>query len=258
MDIDNEYIFNNKIYEVATRNLKATFFDILSAENNIIDDQQRHEFKEKISNLQNNMKNIIEYIEQIDKISSPQQEIKYETNSNNQNSDNNDDLKEKTDITEKQIIPQNISIEEKLLDLQKHPNVLAEDIKTNNENNVQEETKEEAINEEVQMEKDDKTTNNDTKENVEENSNNFNFFKDTNDQTKAILVSDNQLNKLLNSQDDQIKKLTNKQEEINPENKEVETENIPVNMADMAIKLYKEGKTKEAQEIMDKITSHNE
>lgn len=226
MNIDNEYMFNNKICDVSVRNIKANFFDILSIDSNLVDSSMKQEYLNKLDQLKSNMSNIIELIEDLD--------------NNYFNKDNN--------IFSKQFSNDLVDVQPDKIE--QNPNVddSIKDESIDLDNNINEIDTDQIIDMDVSND-------------VNDISNSIvTFHKDNDDIVKAILVSDQQYDKLLKSQNQQIDEVHNldvKETSI-VNNDASSTIDNSMSMTDMAIKLYKEGKTKEAQEIMDKITKHND
>lgn len=237
MNIEDEYVFNNKLYDIAVRDLKAIFFDILSVNNELVDSTLQQEYLDKINTLKNNMTNMVDFIKDLDsyygrkdeKVVLPKTDNKELVNVIPEVIEQSIDKENNLDVEEKDIVSDNMEADvvDKTVDVKEDTSVVDNGIS-----------------------------------NLE-----VVFNKDNDDLVKAILVSDNQFDKLLKSQDEQIDEINRfnndvditssvtNEEEVNT-NDNSDTNNS-VNMTDMAIKLYKEGKTKEAQEIMDKITQHN-
>lgn len=237
MNIEDEYVFNNKLYDIAVRDLKAIFFDILSVNNELVDSTLQQEYLDKINTLKNNMTNMVDFIKDLDSYYGKKDEKVVLPKTDN---------KELVNVIP-EVIEQSIEKENNL-------DVEEKDIVSDN-------MEADAVDQTVDVKEDTSVVDNDIS-NLE-----VVFNKDNDDLVKAILVSDNQFDKLLKSQDEQIDEInrfnndvditssvTNKEEVNKNDNSDT---NNSVNMTDMAIKLYKEGKTKEAQEIMDKITQHN-
>ncbi len=237
MNIEDEYVFNNKLYDIAVRDLKAIFFDILSVNNELVDSTLQQEYLDKINTLKNNMTNMVDFIKDLDSYYGKKDEKVVLPKTDN---------KELVNVIP-EVIEQSIEKENNL-------DVEEKDIVSDN-------MEADAVDQTVDVKEDTSVVDNDIS-NLE-----VVFNKDNDDLVKAILVSDNQFDKLLKSQDEQIDEInrfnndvditssvTNKEEVNKNDNSDI---NNSVNMTDMAIKLYKEGKTKEAQEIMDKITQHN-
>lgn len=226
MNIDNEYMFNNKICDVSVRNIKANFFDILSIDSNLVDSSMKQEYLNKLDQLKSNMSNIIELIEDLD--------------NNYFNKDNN--------IFSKQFSNDLVDVQPDKIE--QNPNVddSIKDESIDLDNNINEIDTDQIVDMDVSND-------------VNDISNSIvTFHKDNDDIVKAILVSDQQYDKLLKSQNQQIDEVHNldvKETSI-VNNDASSTIDNSMSMTDMAIKLYKEGKTKEAQEIMDKITQHND
>lgn len=237
MNIEDEYVFNNKLYDIAVRDLKAIFFDILSVNNELVDSTLQQEYLDKINTLKNNMTNMVDFIKDLDSYYGRKDEKVVLPKTDN---------KELVNVIP-EVIEQSIEKENNL-------DVEEKDIVSDN-------MEADAVDQTVDVKEDTSVVDNDIS-NLE-----VVFNKNNDDLVKAILVSDNQFDKLLKSQDEQIDEInkfnndvditssvTNKEEVNKNDNSDT---NNSVNMTDMAIKLYKEGKTKEAQEIMDKITQHN-
>lgn len=237
MNIEDEYVFNNKLYDIAVRDLKAIFFDILSVNNELVDSTLQQEYLDKINTLKNNMTNMVDFIKDLDSYYGKKDEKVVLPKTDN---------KELVNVIP-EVIEQSIEKENNL-------DVEEKDIVSDN-------MEADAVDQTVDVKEDTSVVDNDIS-NLE-----VVFNKNNDDLVKAILVSDNQFDKLLKSQDEQIDEInrfnndvditssvTNKEEVNKNDNSDT---NNSVNMTDMAIKLYKEGKTKEAQEIMDKITQHN-
>ena len=237
MNIEDEYVFNNKLYDIAVRDLKAIFFDILSVNNELVDSTLQQEYLDKINTLKNNMTNMVDFIKDLDSYYGRKDEKVVLPKTDN---------KELVNVIP-EVIEQSIEKENNL-------DVEEKDIVSDN-------MEADVVDQTVDVKEDTSVVDNDIS-NLE-----VVFNKDNDDLVKAILVSDNQFDKLLKSQDEQIDEInrfnndvditssvTNKEEVNKNDNSDT---NNSVNMTDMAIKLYKEGKTKEAQEIMDKITQHN-
>ena len=237
MNIEDEYVFNNKLYDIAVRDLKAIFFDILSVNNELVDSTLQQEYLDKINTLKNNMTNMVDFIKDLDSYYGRKDEKVVLPKTDNKELVN--------------VIPEVI---EQSIDKENNLDVEEKDIVSDN-------MEADVVDQTVDVKEDTSVVDNDIS-NLE-----VVFNKNNDDLVKAILVSDNQFDKLLKSQDEQIDEInkfnndvditssvTNKEEVNKNDNSDT---NNSVNMTDMAIKLYKEGKTKEAQEIMDKITQHN-
>lgn len=182
---EDEYIFNNKEYEISLRNIKANFFDILNVKTNNT---------AKVEELKDTMQRLVELVKELD--SNSEVNVKEELRIN----DDKKDIEENT----------NELVEEK-----------RDDISVNNTENIVNET-------------------NSIKD--------FNMFiKNNENQPKLILVSDEQFNKLSKSKEEMKEKIL----------LSFDDNNDTKSLTEKAIKLYKEGKTIEAQEIMNKINLIN-
>ena len=235
MNIEDEYVFNNKLYDIAVRDLKAIFFDILSVNNELVDSTLQQEYLDKINTLKNNMTNMVDFIKDLDSYYGRKDEKVVLPKTDNKELVN--------------VIPEVI---EQSIDKENNLDVEEKDIVSDN-------MEADVVDQTVDVKEDTSVVDNDIS-NLE-----VVFNKNNDDLVKAILVSDNQFDKLLKSQDEQIDEInkfnndvditssvTNKEEVNKNDNSDT---NNSVNMTDMAIKLYKEGKTKEAQEIMERL--HN-
>lgn len=179
---EDEYIFNNKEYEISLRNIKANFFDILNV---------KTDNTAKVEELKDTMQRLVELVKELDS-----------------NSEVN--VKEEPKKEELRINDNKKNIEEK-----------RDDISVNNTENIVNET-------------------NSIKD--------FNMFiKNNENQPKLILVSDEQFNKLSKSKEEMKEKIL----------LSFDDNNDTKSLTEKAIKLYKEGKTIEAQEIMNKINLIN-
>ena len=245
MKIEDEYVFNNGIYDIAVRSLKATFFDVLSFCDSL-EYNNEQEFCDKLTNLKSKMNDIIDSVRDLDCY---------------KKLDNNNELFIKTDTV------QNNSIDVPMIDY-------GEDSAISKEESVVEEK--EKVNDvessiDVEVDKVDENNNIDSvnKETevvdtdiVQSPDNSIVSFKKNNDDiVKAILVSDIQYSKLDNSKESQLEILNqvnffkdNNLKEESIDGKDIDSSE---NLTEKAVMLYKQGKTKEAQEIMDKINSMN-
>lgn len=187
---EDEYIFNNKEYEISLRNIKANFFDILNV---------KTDNTAKVEELKDTMQRLVELVKELDSNS----EVNVKEEPKKEELRINDDKKDIEENT-------NESVEEK-----------RDDISVNNTENIVNET-------------------NSIKD--------FNMFiKNNENQPKLILVSDEQFNKLSKSKEEMKEKIL----------LSFDDNNDTKSLTEKAIKLYKEGKTIEAQEIMNKINLIN-
>lgn len=237
MKIEDEYVFNNGIYDIAVRSLKATFFDVLSFCDSLEynDDQ---DFSDKLTNLKSKMNDIIESVRDLDSYKHEDNNgvfIKSDTVLKNNSSD---------------VIPidygDTVEETEGINDVENVTGTEVEETDDNNSNNV--------IDQGLNLE------NTSDVQNKEIDNDILTFKKYNDDIVKAILVSDIQYSKLDNSKKsqmellDQVNFFNEKPLNEEPVNQE---ENSSENLTEKAVLLYKQGKTKEAQEIMDKINSMN-
>lgn len=237
MKIEDEYVFNNGIYDIAVRSLKATFFDVLSFCDSLEynDDQ---DFSDKLTNLKSKMNDIIESVRDLDSYKHEDNNgvfIKSDTVLKNNSSD---------------VIPidygDTVEEKEEINDVENVTGTEVEETDDNNSNNV--------IDQGLNLE------NTSDVQNKEIDNDILTFKKYNDDIVKAILVSDIQYSKLDNSKKsqmellDQVNFFNEKPLNEEPVNQE---ENSSENLTEKAVLLYKQGKTKEAQEIMDKINSMN-
>lgn len=237
MKIEDEYVFNNGIYDIAVRSLKATFFDVLSFCDSLEynDDQ---DFSDKLTNLKSKMNDIIESVRDLDSYKHEDNNgvfIKSDTVLKNNSSD---------------VIPidygDTVEEKEEINDVENVTGTEVEETDDNNSNNV--------IDQGLNLE------NTSDVQNKEIDNDILTFKKYNDDIVKAILVSDIQYSKLDNSKKsqmellDQVNFFNEKPLNEEPVNQE---ENSSENLTEKAVLLYKHGKTKEAQEIMDKINSMN-
>lgn len=242
MNFEDEYVFNNGIYEKAVRNLKATFFDVLSFSDSLDNDDE--DFSDKLSNLKTKMNDIIDSIEDLDSFKKDE--------------DDNDVI---------------VKSDEDIQDVDEvEPIDYGEDAVVSQEEDTVEEQASEVITTDAEVEKTEDNISNDGIDEKVDDTNDvqtsevdtdiLSFKKDNDDIVKAILVSDNQYNKLNNSKESQVELLNqvNFFEENNREEESIvakEEDNSSENLTEKAVMLYKQGKTKEAQAIMDKINSMN-
>lgn len=187
---EDEYIFNNKEYEISLRNIKANFFDILNV---------KTDNTAKVEELKDTMQRLVELVKELD--SNSEVNVKEEPKKEELRiNDNKKDIEENT----------NELVEEK-----------RDAISVNNTENIVNETN---------------------------STNDFNMFiKNNENQPKLILVSDEQFNKLSKSKEEMKEKIL----------LSFDDNNDTKSLTEKAIKLYKEGKTIEAQEIMNKINLIN-
>lgn len=235
MKIEDEYVFNNGIYDIAVRSLKATFYDVLSFCDSL-EYNTDQDFSDKLSNLKNKMDDIIESVRELDSYKKEE----------------NKDLFIRSDA----VLSNNIDVkpidygEEKEVSLEEQTSeTITTDSKveeTENTNSI------DSVNEKVEDSNDVQA--------VEVDNDTLTFKKDNDDIVKAILVSDIQYNKLNNSKESQIELLNqvNFFKDSNLEEQSIDQDDSSSeNLTEKAVLLYKQGKTKEAQEIMDKINSMN-
>ena len=286
MKIDEEYVYNNKLYDIAVRDLKATFFDILTYTNDKI--MENNDYSSKLDNLKRNISNVVNSVKELDSFYAE----KHNDLDNTLKSISVDKIVIDGDnkLNSSSVLP-DITNNEKISEVEPIDYNENTDKLNNNDNDGQSDN---ISSFSFDIDNEDKSNdvkpinyNNDINNSDDANSIDYSndsntdfdnkneimsssklkFKRETDNPIKVILVSDIQYNKLVTSCDLQEKKLNDFGIIIDTDNEqEVPSNNISVddnksdtseNLADKAIKLYKEGKTKEAQELMDKINNNN-
>ena len=245
MKIEDEYVFNNGIYDIAVRSLKATFFDVLTFCDSL-EYNSEQDFCNKLTDLKGKMNDIIDSVKDLDSYKKS----------------NNNGLFIKTDVV------QNNNIDVPMIDygedsvVSKEESIVEEQESANDiENSIDVEADKVEEGNVVSVNEKEEVVDNNVVQNSEIVNNIMSFKKNNDDVVKAILVSEIQYAKLDNSKKSQIEILNqidffkdNNLKEQSTNEKDIDSSE---NLTEKAIMLYKQGKTKEAQEIMDKINSMN-